>query len=353
MFKKTLSIILCLVMLFSLTAVVAFADDEGGEIVETQAQPEPEVKAEPEPEVKTEPEPEVKTEPEAEVKTEPAAEEVVAAEEGDKSTAASEPIPGDGEKSDWPHPTVTSVVVDDGAGNPYAVVGKAITIRAATGDTVLNDGVDGGTINFFDDGNLIGSAAIKVSGAAGSRTAGASISYKFTTKGSHTVTAAFVGDPLKYDPNTPGTQTVLVFEPTVMSISASPTWGKLGTEFTFNAVLKDSKKNPVPGELVYFKYSTSASTKFEKLTNLDSGNTDANGKISTTWKPEKNGTYYITAAFLGDDGQFYYASNAQVKITVSNVPPTGDDFNTPLWIAVILLSVGTGSYILLRKKRDF
>ena len=371
MFKRFVSILLCLVMLFAMLSVCAFAADEeqasGGSEETTGGSVNEELETTGDLDGKTLTEnPETTTgdsvneelETTGDSKTEESeATENSKTEELETTTeeqtvdgASVDPSLGPGADDPDVDPlteTSTSVGADKKFNDKYyAVVGQSVTLLSATAATDASSVK--GSVTFYADSNKVGTANIvNTKGVYG-----ASFAYKFTSKGVHTIKAVYGGDTDHQGSESVDTA-ITVYEPTTTTLTSSASWGKLGTTFTLTALLKNSSKAAVSGKNINFRYATSSSTTYAKATKIATVTTDANGKSSCTWTPKANGTYYVFAGFDGDDGEFYYASLGKITITVSNVAPAGDDFNAPLWIAVVLLSVGTGSYMLLRRKKYY
>ncbi|MTK64445.1 MAG: hypothetical protein F8N15_07985, partial [Methanobacterium sp.] len=194
---------------------------------------------------------------------------------------------------------VTSLNVNSASGHKGDVLNLVSTLKDGN-----NQPVNGKTIKFYVDGNLVGTALTDSSGVA-------TLSYTLTQDpGSHPVVAQFLGDGFYTASN--GTSNLLVSSTLVITnITVKPVSGYNGDIVNLTATLKDGGGNPVTGKTVVFYVNGSS---------VGSATTDSNGVATFVYiLTQSSGSYTIMALFLQDGT--YLASNSTNSLQV-NLKPT-------------------------------
>ena len=187
--------------------------------------------------------------------------------------------------------TTTTLAVD-----PDPVPGQASTLTAT-----VNDGNDGDTVEFLNDGQRIGTAIL--SGGTASTT------WTPTAKQAnqpYNLTAHYVGST-GYAPSTsdPVTGTVGLVQTTVSVVDA-PGTGIVGEQIPLSATITDGAAN----QMIEFR---DGDGNVLSLIQLDG---TGQGIVTAYWAPTTTGTYQVTAHYLGTSDTSPANSPSATTITV-------------------------------------
>jgi len=213
-----------------------------------------------------------------------------------------------------PAPTTISTPTSS---SPTSMFGQAITFTATVTATI--GGTPTGTVNFFDEANLIGSSVLNASGQA-------SLTTSTLVVGVHMITASYSGDAsfAPSPPSTPLSQTVTPAATTTSLTSSSPTGSTFGQAVTFTATITPSSLAGVAATgTVTFNIDGTATAPVP----LSSGMAAFN--ISTL----TGGVHTITASYSGD-ANFAPSSTAlsqtvtlaATTTSLTSLSPTGSTF---------------------------
>ncbi|RDI16230.1 Ig-like domain-containing protein, partial [Rhodococcus sp. AG1013] len=194
-----------------------------------------------------------------------------------------------------PDTTTTTTVTAPGA----AQTGQQVTLSA---DVAPNPG--GGTVQFKDNGNNIGSPVTVANGAA-------ELQHTFDAAGQHSITAVFSGSA-GFTGSTSAAQTVAVSVPDAATTTTLtvPSTADTGAQVTLSA---DVAPNP-GGGTVQFK---------DNGADIGAPVAVSNGKADLSYTFSEAGQHSITAVFSGAPGFVGSTSQAQsVAVSVPNVATT-------------------------------
>ena len=187
--------------------------------------------------------------------------------------------------------TTTSL---SGSGSPTAFAAPP-TFTAVVTDVDAGAGTPTGGVEFFDNGNPLGSGTLET-------TTGSSATFTLNspslTVGSHNITATFFGSG-GYQTSPSNTVTQQVQEATTTSISSSSNPSAFATPPTFIATVADvdSGAGPAQGSLEFFLDGTALGTG-----SALSGTGDTVTSTFTPSSPLTVGTHTITAVFTSSGG---------------------------------------------------
>lgn len=212
--------------------------------------------------------------------------------------------------------TIGATINNQNVSTTVIVVGGTVLAVNSTnghkGDVVnlvatLKDGnnlaLNGKTIKFWVNGNLVGTATTNGTGVA-------SIPYTITQDpGSFTVTAQFLGDDVYTGCN--GTGSLLVVSNLKnTTITLKPVSGYVGDTVNYTATLHDVDGNTISGKTVEF---------YVNGTSIGSSVTDSNGVANLVYKlSQSHGIYTIMAMFLQDGS--YLSCNSTNSLQVNLIP---------------------------------
>jgi len=200
--------------------------------------------------------------------------------------------------------------------NPSAF-GQNVTFTATISPVAPGTGTVTGTVQFFVDGNALGSPVAVSNGIAQFNTS-------TLTAGNHTVTATYSGDA-NFNGSTgtlSGGQTVVKANPTLTG-SVSPTSGSVGTPFTDSAVLSGTTN--ATGTITFTVYGpnvTNCATAIFTSVRTVTGNATY---TSAPFTPSTPGTYYFVASYSGDVNNIPVATTcgaASQTFTVTAASPS-------------------------------
>ncbi|MGD0318935.1 MAG: Ig-like domain-containing protein [Nitrososphaerales archaeon] len=235
--------------------------------------------------------------------------------------------------------TKTSTSLALSVNESTATVGDMVTLQATL--TSNGVGVQGQTINFTLLSNatasLVGHPELATTDSSGKALAIFTVS---VSPGAYFFQAAFL-ETSSYSPSAASVYEIVTAIPTKLTLSKPSTLTQ-GSGSTLSATLVDSKGNPIQGVSVQFLVNgTSAGT----------GTTDATGKASLSYTPNKSGTVQVQAAFQG--GGNYGKSTSivsAVKIATPGILGLGTT-DTIVLIVVIIIVVGAVLFAVLRRGR--
>jgi uncharacterized repeat protein (TIGR01451 family) len=170
-----------------------------------------------------------------------------------------------------------------------------------------------GTVNVFDNGNLIASPTLSSTGGNSQAT----FSTSFASTGNHNITMSYAGDA-NFNGNTNGTLTQVVNAPvavdTSVTIAASLPTSVFGQSVTFTATITPASGTTAPGGTVTF---SDGITTIGTATASQIGATNmSSASITTTTLPVGNLT--ITASYSGNST--FNPSSGTAPFTVQKQP---------------------------------
>ena len=188
--------------------------------------------------------------------------------------------------------------------NP-STAGQNVTFTATVSVVSPGAGVPTGSVNFSDGSTGLGSGSLDSAGHA-------SFSTSSLAAGTHTITAAYVGDGNFGNSSGSVVQSVnsgLTNTSTALMSSANP--NLTGTNVTFTATVNPT---PAAGQTITFK---------DGSTTLGTGTTNAAGSATfTTVTPLSLGDHPITAAYAGDASHSASTGSLTQHVTRILVSPT-------------------------------
>jgi hypothetical protein len=190
------------------------------------------------------------------------------------------------------------------ASAPQATVGENVTFTATVTDSTKGGPAPTGQVAFMDGTTVLKTVALDASGTAVYTTA-------FTTAGSHTITANYLGDTKTQPSSATATEQVTADTrvATTTMLAAAPEQATTGQDVAFTATVTDpTKGGPAPTGMVAFSNGTTV---------LKTLALDANGTAVYTTSFLTPGSYTITANYLGDAKTAPSSATATEQVTPS------------------------------------
>jgi Pro-kumamolisin, activation domain/Bacterial Ig-like domain (group 3) len=175
-----------------------------------------------------------------------------------------------------------------------------------------------GTYTVFDGATAVTGTSVIWNGQSGPASGGAfiqgTVTFTFTTPGTHILTAKYSGDANYASSTSAASYTVTVNNPTSISLSASSLNIIAGNSITLTATLSTTTKTPIPSHQIGFAGSSDG--RFPGTASY-TDMTDANGNASVraTLVTTPNYTEQLTANF-GGDANFQLSSSPPLNLTV-------------------------------------
>ena len=206
------------------------------------------------------------------------------------------------------HPTTVSL-----SANPTSVqTGQTATLTATVTVADGSGGTPTGTVQFYDNGQSLGSATLDGS-------ASATLSSSGFVAGANSVTAKYLGDGSSYQAS-PASAAVDItatapprLHPSSVSLTANPSTVQTGQSATFTATVAAADGNSaVPSGSVQF---------YDNNVLIGNGSvTLVSGVAALTWAGFATGTHSITAKYQGDS-TYDHSTSSAVGVT-ANAPPS-------------------------------
>jgi hypothetical protein len=196
--------------------------------------------------------------------------------------------------------TITPVPVNSttiiGTSATMISLGNSVTFTATVSSS--GNGIATGTIDFYDDVNVIGSVPLNISGVATLTTTALAI-------GSHPISAGYEGDTTHNASNSSALTVVVTPPPatTTTTLTSSLPQAGVGQNVTFTSVVTATANGAATGTVNFY----------DGTTLLGVGTLDLSGTATYTISTLSIGTHTITAQYIGDSLHLTSSSSALLE----------------------------------------